>query len=167
MIMNALKFKNKKVVFTGKIEGKTREGIELLAQSIGLNVQKAVSKNTDFVIFGSDVGQTKLDRAMKLNIPVLKFKEFAKHVTYFEDKILQKFNSIKKENKESIIEFVLQYPFLINHISQPKLVKTILKKCLIYRYFPMKKLHLILVFFQNGHTQQFFHKLVYLILTFL
>ena len=128
MIMNVLKFKNKKVVFTGKIEGKTREGVELLAQSIGLTVQKAVSKNTDYVIFGSDVGQTKLDKAMKLNIPVLKFKEFAKHVRYFEEKILQKFNSIKKENKASIIEFVLQYPFLINHISQPKLVKTILKK---------------------------------------
>ena len=45
--MNVLKFKNKKVVFTGKIEGKTREGVELLAQSIGLTVQKAVSKNTD------------------------------------------------------------------------------------------------------------------------
>ena len=46
------------MVFTGKIEGK-QGGVELLAQSIGLTVQKAVSKNT-FVIFGSDVGQTKL-----------------------------------------------------------------------------------------------------------
>ena len=128
MIMNILNFKNKKVVFTGKIEGKTREGVELLAQSIGLTVQKAVSKNTDFVIFGSDVGQTKLNKAMQLNIPALKFKEFAKHITYFKDKILQKFNSVKKHNKESIIEFVLQYPFLINHISQPKLVATILEK---------------------------------------
>jgi len=128
MIMNILNFKNKKVVFTGKIEGKTREGVELLAHSIGLTVQKAVSKNTDFVVFGSDVGQTKLNKAMQLNIPTLKFKEFAKHITYFKDKILQKFNSIKKDNKESIIEFVLQYPFLINHISQPKLVITILKK---------------------------------------
>lgn len=128
MIMNIIYFKNKKVVFTGKIDGKTRERVELLAQSIGLTVQKAVSKNTDFVIYGSDVGQTKLNKAMQLNIPPLKFKEFAKHVTNFEDKILQKFNSIKKDDIESIIELVLQYPFLINCISQSKLVKTILKK---------------------------------------
>jgi len=128
MIMNIIDFKNKKVVFTGKIDGKTREAVELLAQSIGLTVQKAVSKNTDFVIFGSDVGQTKLNKAMQLNIPTLRFKEFAKHATNFEDKILRKFNSIKKDDIESIVEFVLQYPFLINHISQSKLVVTILKK---------------------------------------
>ena len=57
MIMNILNFKNKKVVFTGKIEGKTREGVELLAQSIGLTVKKAVSKNTDFVILNLILGR--------------------------------------------------------------------------------------------------------------
>lgn len=126
--MNISDPKNKKVVFTGKVHGRTREGVELLAQSIGMVPQKAVSKNTDLVVFGSDVGQTKLGKAMQLNIPVIKFLEFAKLVLYLEGKILQKLDSLKNNKRESIIDLVLQYPFLINHLSQPKLVTTILKK---------------------------------------
>ena len=126
--MNITDPKNKKVVFTGKVHGRTREGIELLAQSIGMVPQKAVSKNTDLVVFGSDVGQTKLSKAMQLNIPVIKFLEFTKLVVYLEGKFLQKLDSLKNNKRESIIDLVLQYPFLINHLSQPKLVTTILKK---------------------------------------
>lgn len=126
--MNISDPKNKKVVFTGKVHGRTREGVELLAQSIGMVPQKAVSKNTDLVVFGSDVGQTKLNKAMQLNIPVIKFLEFTKLVVYLEGKFLQKLDSLKNNKRESIIDLVLQYPFLINHLSQPKLVTTILKK---------------------------------------
>ena len=126
--MNITDPKNKKIVFTGKVHGRTREGVELLAQSIGMVPQKAVSKNTDLVVFGSDVGQTKLNKAMQLNIPLIRFLEFAKLVLYLEGKILQKLDSLKNNKRESIIDLVLQYPFLINHLSQPKLVTTILKK---------------------------------------
>lgn len=126
--MNISDPKNKKVVFTGKVHGRTREGVELLAQSIGMVPQKAVSKNTDLVVFGSDVGQTKLSKAMQLNIPVIKFLEFTKLVVYLEGKFLQKLDSLKNNKRESIIDLVLQYPFLINHLSQPQLVTTILKK---------------------------------------
>ena len=65
----------KKVVFTGSME-RTRNEVEVLAGSIGMIPQKAVSKSTDLIVLGENVGQSKLNTAMKLSTPIVKFSKF-------------------------------------------------------------------------------------------
>jgi DNA ligase (NAD+) len=60
----------KTVVFTGALEGMTREEAEAMAERLGAKAAGAVSNNTDYVVAGPGAG-SKLARAKELGIAVL------------------------------------------------------------------------------------------------
>jgi len=61
----------KNLVFTGKMQGGSREAMQTQARQLGANVQSAVSGNTDLLICGEKVGASKLDKASRRNIEIL------------------------------------------------------------------------------------------------
>ena len=72
-------FLNLNVVLTGKLEKYTRDEAKTLIESQGGNILSAVTKNTDLVIAGTDAG-SKLEKAIKLNIKIMKEEDFTKLV---------------------------------------------------------------------------------------
>ncbi len=68
-------FLNKTVVLTGKLENFTRDQAKILIESHGGKITSSVSKNTDFVLAGSDAG-SKLTRAQSLGVTVLDEQTF-------------------------------------------------------------------------------------------
>ena len=65
-----VRFAGKQFVFTGKMEGYTRDEARELIEARGGRVNSSVSKKTDFVIAGEDAG-SKLDKATALGISVI------------------------------------------------------------------------------------------------
>ena len=63
-------FNGKTVVVTGSLEGYSRTGIKDKLEGMGGDVSGSVSKNTDYVIVGSDPG-SKYEKAQKLGIRVI------------------------------------------------------------------------------------------------
>ena len=72
---NALKFEGKTIVFTGTLPTLTRNEAKAIAERMGFKVVSAVSKNTDFLVAGSEAG-SKLKEALKFGINVLSEEEF-------------------------------------------------------------------------------------------
>ena len=64
------------VVFTGSVEGWTRDDLESLVERHGANATGSVSGNTDYVVAGERPGQSKLDDADAEDVPVLDPEEF-------------------------------------------------------------------------------------------
>ncbi len=71
-------FEGIKMVFTGRIEGYTRDEIENLMESRGADVTSSLSNKTDFLIVGENPGQRKLENAEDLNTKILDTEEFRK-----------------------------------------------------------------------------------------
>lgn len=69
------KLQGKTFVLTGALESYTRDEAKDLIESLGGKVTSSVSKNTDFLIAGTDAG-SKLTRARELNIQVLQEDDF-------------------------------------------------------------------------------------------
>jgi len=69
-------FEGKIVVFTGGLSRFTREEAKRLVDEGGGRVTSSVSKQTDFVVAGTDPG-SKLEDARRLAVPVLTEEEFA------------------------------------------------------------------------------------------
>lgn len=69
----------KSFVFTGGLETMSRDEAGELVRSLGANVSSSVSKNTTYVVAGSDAG-SKLDKARELGVTVLTESEFARIV---------------------------------------------------------------------------------------
>jgi DNA ligase (NAD+) len=69
------RFVGKTFVLTGKLEGFTRDEAARLIEERGGRVSSSVSKNTDFVLAGSDAG-SKLTKAEALGVKVLDEDEF-------------------------------------------------------------------------------------------
>ena len=67
-------FAGKTVVLTGSFETLTRSQATQLLEDAGANVTSSVSKNTDYVIFGTDAG-SKLTKAQSLGVKTLSFAE--------------------------------------------------------------------------------------------
>ena len=68
------RFAEKTFVLTGTLPTMTRSQASALIESLGGKVSGSVSKKTSYVVAGEEAG-SKLDKAMKLNIPVLTEEE--------------------------------------------------------------------------------------------
>ena len=61
----------KRVVFTGKMTGGSREEMQAEARRLGAVVQTAVGAATDYLVCGEKVGDVKLAKARKLGVTVI------------------------------------------------------------------------------------------------
>lgn len=69
----------KQIVVTGSLKSFTRNEIEELIRKLGGNPSSSVSKNTDFLVAGTEAG-SKLDKAKALGIKIITEEEFKKIV---------------------------------------------------------------------------------------
>lgn len=74
-INNQSVFFGKTVVLTGTLEIMGRKEATVYLENLGANVSGSVSKNTDYVIYGSEAG-SKLDKAIALGIKTMDETEF-------------------------------------------------------------------------------------------
>ena len=65
------------VCFSGKMK-MTRDRETKKFEEIGIHVKNTVTKKTDFLVTGYDVGQTKVDKADKYGIQILSEDKFFK-----------------------------------------------------------------------------------------
>ena len=61
---------NKKIVITGTLSSYSRNELKDTLEKMGAKVSSAVSKNTDYLISGSDPG-SKFKKASELNIQII------------------------------------------------------------------------------------------------
>jgi len=73
------KLAGKIFVFTGEMESMSRDEAKAKVRDLGGDPSEAVSKNTDFVVAGSNPG-SKYDKAKKLGVKILDEKEFLKMI---------------------------------------------------------------------------------------
>jgi len=76
-LRRASKTQNKIFVLTGELETMARDEAKEKIRELGGDVAGSVSKNTDWVVAGSDPG-SKYDKAQKLGVKVINEKEFLK-----------------------------------------------------------------------------------------
>lgn len=65
----------KTFVFTGELEGMTRDEAKDAVRKLGASASSSISAQTDFVVAGADHG-SKYDKAKKLGVKILNEKEF-------------------------------------------------------------------------------------------
>jgi DNA ligase (NAD+) len=70
----------KGIVFTGRMQGGSREEMQARARRLGARVQSAVSGKTDYLVCGQKVGRTKLDKARRLGVTILGEDEYRKMI---------------------------------------------------------------------------------------
>jgi DNA ligase (NAD+) len=68
--------RGKGIVFTGKMAHGTREEMQTEARNLGANPQSAVSRKTDLLVCGDDVGSTKIHKARELGVRILTEMEY-------------------------------------------------------------------------------------------
>jgi DNA ligase (NAD+) len=68
-------FSGKTIVLTGTLASMTREEVRQKIESLGGKVASNVSKNTDFVVFGTEAG-SKLEKARMLGVLLIDEKKF-------------------------------------------------------------------------------------------
>ena len=73
------KLNGKMFVLTGEMESMTRDEAKEKIRELGGDISGSVSKNTDFVIAGTDPG-SKFDKAQKLGVKIISEEEFLKMI---------------------------------------------------------------------------------------
>ena len=73
------KFTGKTFVFTGEMESISRDEAKAKVRNLGGGPSETVSKNTDYVVAGSNPG-SKYARARKLGVKIIDEKEFLKMI---------------------------------------------------------------------------------------
>jgi DNA ligase (NAD+) len=68
-------FAGRTIVVTGTLENFSRGSINAKIESLGAKAGSAVSKNTDYLVYGDKAG-SKLDKARSLGVPTLSEREF-------------------------------------------------------------------------------------------
>ena len=66
----------KKIVFTGSMEYGTRPEMEMEARKLGAKVGNTVSKNSDYLVTGQNVGSTKINAAKSKGVKVISETEY-------------------------------------------------------------------------------------------
>ena len=74
------KLKGKTIVASGKLEHYSREEIEEVIRKHGGKPASSVSKKTDFLLAGENIGPNKLTKAKELGVPIINEKEFIKMI---------------------------------------------------------------------------------------
>lgn len=74
-----LPLKEKTIVFTGELEGFTRDEAKKLAENLGARVTSSVSSSTDYVVVGTNPG-SKFSDAKKLGIEILHEEDYKKMI---------------------------------------------------------------------------------------
>lgn len=69
-------FEGIKMVFTGSVEGYTREELKDLMESHGASVTSSVSSETDYLVVGKNPGSTKIEKAEEENTEILEVEDF-------------------------------------------------------------------------------------------
>ena len=69
------KLAGKTFVFTGEMESMSRDEAKAKVRDLGGDPSEAVSKNTDYVVAGSNPG-SKYDKAKKLRVRIISEKDF-------------------------------------------------------------------------------------------
>jgi len=77
-INNASPIWGKYVVFTGKMDNKSRETIQEEARRLGAIIQTSVTVKTDYLIRGQKVGISKIEKAKKIGAIIISEEEYNK-----------------------------------------------------------------------------------------
>jgi len=75
-------FTNKSVVITGTLEKYSRKEAQALLERMGANVNSSVSKQTDYLLHGSDAG-SKLGKAQALGVVTIDEETFDNEVSKY------------------------------------------------------------------------------------
>lgn len=70
----------KRILASGKLENFSRDGIKEFVEAHGGQYISSVSKNLDFIIEGADMGPSKKEKALKLNVPLVSEADFLKMI---------------------------------------------------------------------------------------
>ncbi|RZJ63300.1 MAG: NAD-dependent DNA ligase LigA [Flavobacterium sp.] len=72
------KLQGKTFVVSGVFESFSRDGIKAAVEENGGKLGSSISAKTDFVVAGENMGPAKLEKATKLNVPILSENDFIK-----------------------------------------------------------------------------------------
>ena len=78
------KIEDKKIAITGKLSSISRDELKSKLEDLGVKVVNSISKNTDYVIVGSDAG-SKLAKAKALNIEIISDEDLDSFLTQNEN----------------------------------------------------------------------------------
>tara|TARA_B100000242_G_scaffold63997_1_gene39250 strand:+ start:3827 stop:5869 length:2043 start_codon:yes stop_codon:yes gene_type:complete len=78
------KIEDKKIAITGKLSSISRDELKSKLEDLGVKVVNSISKNTDYIIVGSDAG-SKLAKAKALNIEIISDEDLDSFLTQNEN----------------------------------------------------------------------------------